>query len=356
MTHLLLYENSPDIRALRAARFLADQPGIRVTFCYHENDPQERYKIPPYGKVTWVKLRRNVDEATDELNRQAKRADALLHFASPGSLLGLACRVAKRADIPLIWDPCDLMAFVREFRELTMHERVASKRAATIVLWADCIREPFDKAYGRVGDIHIVQNYPADWCISDMGLKRNVDVVYAGSVSSNPRNHRYFEPWFRKIMEILTPLGRTMDLIPDASTTPYQRITRDHPGFQIRVAVPADQVIANLRAYKVGLSPMQPHPDCPGYWAPNKVYEYLAAGCQVVARDDIEDVELFLPREDTREAYAEAVLAALDEEEHVADVHRFEDVAGGYLDAIKAAGVTIDPPKAKKKKAKVKAK
>ena len=226
----------------------------------------------------------------------------LIHFHNSPDRIGL---ITLAGDKPVIWDCHDLVTTLDikdprgsdEIIEFFLYHKSQGSIFASRGFKNEC-EEKYTKS--KTPSI-ITENYPAKWMIPKEKLPKlsdkdkKIHIVYAGSISEERENHRFFYPLFKK----LTSLSDQIVLHVYPAISP--RATKLKVGQQIVLdqfnfyKIPSDTLIIHkpvsvidlikeLSQYDFGLLPFNKAYQFTQLFTPNKLYEYSAAGLKILSQ------------------------------------------------------------------------
>lgn len=227
----------------------------------------------------------------------------LIHFHNAPDRIGL---IALAGNKPVIWDCHDLVSSLGikdprgndEILEYFLYHKSAGNIFASQGFKSWC-EENYTKS--KVRGI-VTENYPAKWMIPNKGLPKKsekdgkIHIVYAGSISDEKENHRYFYPLFRQLVNLsdqivlhvypaISPRAAKLELGQKIVIDQFNFYNIPAESLIIHAPVSVLDLVKELSQYDYGILPFNTAYPFTQLFTPNKLYEYSAAGLKILSQE-----------------------------------------------------------------------
>jgi glycosyltransferase involved in cell wall biosynthesis len=195
-------------------------------------------------------------------------------------------------DAPVVHDTHDLISLRANGNpNLSYFEGMANRGAGGRVYVSEFQRDMASQLYGvDLRSSIVVHNYVARHMIPVEPLPKisqedgEIHIVYQGGLGNARIHHRYFLPLFREIAS----KGIHVHIYPSFPNPEYEQEAKQSTYLHYHGPVSPNQIVQEMTQYDYGIVPFVVTEENERHLQsamPNKLFEYLAAGLSVIARD-----------------------------------------------------------------------
>lgn len=281
--NILFVQEAPCIRNYKMATALRSK-GHRVTLAYVKVRLSQMYKELNDDTYTSCIQLKNHSHLWD-----LSRKYDIIHCHNEPDHLTVA---ALAGDAPVVHDTHDLISLRHDNNQtLRYFEGIANRGSSGRIYVSDYQMDMAHVLYKTdLSKSIVVPNYalkkmiPSEMCQKISKNKKDIHIVYEGSLSLDSNSHRYY--W--QLFEELSKRGLHVHIYPAFHSQKFEVICKNNDFLHYHLPVSPNEIVHTISQYDWGFIPFiltkenKKHLESA---MPNKLFEYLAAGLPVIARN-----------------------------------------------------------------------